>query len=178
MRHFLVITLFSCLALAMAVAPRSYGETADWTLMTASFDRQLISITGIEGGYLNFTRQGKADRIPLGQVLRLDRQEQSPAENNPSQLFLANGDRLAGQCGDLDNDTLKWTCPILGAMKFPIDQVQAIVPTGGDASSLAANRKEDQILLANHDQISGVILAIGGGKVSIQANGQTASVPL
>jgi NPCBM/NEW2 domain len=178
MRQFFVITLFSCLAFTLAVAPRTHAQTADWTLMTASFDRQLISITGIQGGNLIFTRQGKTDHIPLDQVLRLDRQEQPSSESGSSQLFLANGDRLAGQCGDLDNDTLKWTSPTLGAMKFPIDQVQAIVPTGGDASSLAANRKEDQIILANHDQISGVISAISGGKISIQANGQTTAIPL
>jgi hypothetical protein len=39
-------------------------------------------------------------------------------------------------------------------------------------------RKEDRIVLANHDQIRGVVAGIEGGKILIQVNSQTTAIPL
>ena len=66
---------------------------------------------------------------------------------------------------------------MLAELKFPIDQVQAIMRVV-DPPGLGEVRKEDRIVLANHDQVSGVVLGIEAGKVSIQANSQTTTILL
>ena len=146
-------------------------------LMTAGFDRQQITVSEIDHANLIFTQHGKPMTIGLDQVLRLDRQDISPTTSGSWQLRLVDGDRIFGQCGDLQNDSLKWTNPMLAELKFPIDQVQAMM-RGADVPGLGEVRKEDRIVLANHDQASGVVAGISEGKVSIQANSQTTAIPL
>jgi hypothetical protein len=169
--------IFRLALLALVALPARclFAQPPQWVLMTAAFDRQQITVSQIDPVDLIFTEHGKPMTLGLDQVLRLDRQDISTTPSGPWQLRLVDGDRIFGQAGDLQNDLLMWTNPMLAELKFPLDQVQAMVRSGdvpGDT------RKEDRIVLANHDQVSGVVSGIQDGKVSIQAHSQTTAVPL
>jgi hypothetical protein len=175
MRQKICITIASLLLAALSIH-RAHAQPPDWILMNANFDRQPITVTEISDGKLLYTQHNKPLTIGLNEVLALSSQQLTPGNAGVWLLQFNNGDRLFGQCGDLQNDTLHWNNPMLVALKFPIDQVQSI--SHGETLPPSEPRKEDRLALTNHDQVDGVVTGIDNGKISIQANSQITTIPL
>ena len=166
--------LFLCV-LAFPALARAEGS---WSLTPADFNRTAIVIRSPDDRTLSGTDHDKPIVVPLDRVLRLDRGGAEPVLAAHFTLFTTTGDRLIGEPGDLKDESMAWTSPVLGVMKLPIDSLRAVTRAAVPPAALDEERKEDQIILANHDVVRGVVSGVEDGKILMQVNGETSPVPL
>jgi hypothetical protein len=166
----------------LCITPIARAAESTWSLTTADFNKTAVTVSSLDDKKLTATERGDHPvTIPVDYLLRLDR-EAAPAQAPAAPrftLWLGNGDKLTGDLGDLKEDTIAWTSPVLGAFKVPLDGIRAITRSP-NPTNLDAERKEDQVLLTNHDVVRGVVAGIEGGKVLVQpaAGGDPSPVPL
>lgn len=171
---------FIFLITSVCATPFAYAAETTWSLTTADFNKTAVTVSSLDDKKLSATERDRPVTIPAEYVLRLDRDAAPSVAAAPRfTLWLANGDRLTGDLGDLKEDTLAWTSPVLGGFKVPLDGLRAITRSP-NPQNLDAERKEDQVTLTNHDVVRGVVAGIEGGKVLVQpaAGGDPSPVPL
>ncbi len=126
------------------------------------------------------------------------------ADSTPARFtaILNNGDRILGQPIDASptaspggsaaaspsSDTVVWNCPALGgSIDLPLSEFRAIVRNGAPANAAGPGaadvavddaRKEDTVILANGDQASGIVTAVGAANVFVQSTGDPAPAPM
>src|SRR5690348_5450634 len=149
-----------------------------WTFTTADFRHTAGAIQTIDDSGVHVaSATGDAVVLPLGSILRADRESPPASVAAPKlSLYSQNGDRLAGEPGDMKDDTLDWTGRAIGGgpLKLPMAKLRGLSRLAAPPPGLDDERKEDVILLSNHDVVRGVIAAIAaGGSVQIQTGGDT-----
>jgi hypothetical protein len=151
-----------------------------WTFTTADFRRTAGALQSIDDSGVHLApATGAAVVLPLNSVLRADHESRPAAVPAPKlSLYFRNGDRLAGEPGDMKDDTLAWTGRAVGGpLKLPMTKLRGLSRLAVGPPGLDEERKEDVILLSNHDVVRGVIAAIAGGSVQIQTGGDTVAIP-
>ncbi len=149
----------------------------NWTLTTSDFKRSTVTLAAIDDTTARLTPAGVAEtKVPLDRILRLDRSASTTPGSAKYTLLLHGGDRLGGEPGALKDDTLTWTSPAVGEIKLPLSKVAAIsrLPL---AAVTEEQRKEDQVMLSNHDIVRGVVAGIEDGKILMQSGGDTVPIP-
>ena len=90
---------------------------------------------------------------------------------------MVGGDHISGDLLGLQDELVTWRSSAVGEIKISIRQVRAIsrldAPPG-----LNEDRKDDQVVLANRDTVSGIITAVADGKLTVQAGADLVPVPL
>jgi hypothetical protein len=169
------LLLTAAIALSAALSIRADDQ---WTLTTADFHRAAVSIQGMDNTGARVAAIGQPETtVPLDQLLHLERDGFSPALPTKFTLVLQDGGRIGGEPGTLKDEVLTWTSPAIGEIKLPFGKLRAIfrlaAPTG-----MAAEQKEDQVMLTNHDIVRGVIGGIEDGKILIQVGADTVPLPM
>lgn len=166
--------VFALLALSTVLA------RADdrWTLTTADFRRSSVALREIDAKGARVLPSGTAEKmVPLESLVRLEREGYVVASTPKFTLFLQNGDRIGGEPGDLKDDQLTWSSTAAGDMKVDLSALRGISRSGSPLG-LAADRREDQVILSNHDVVRGTVAGLEDGKILIQTGGDTVPVPL
>jgi hypothetical protein len=149
-----------------------------WTLTTADFRRSSVVLREIDAKGARVLPSGAAEKtIPLDSLVRLERDGYVAASTPKFTLFLRNGDRIGGEPGDLKDELLTWMSGAAGEIKVDLSTLLAI-SRSASPPSLAADRKEDQVILSNHDVVRGTVAGFEDGKILIQSGGDTVPVPL
>lgn len=149
-----------------------------WVLTGSDFRRTAVIVESLDSQGLRIaTAEGAKSIRPVDEVLRLERTSAAPATTQKFTLFLHGGDRIVGEIGELKDEMLKWSNPAIGELSLPLSKLRGIskitAPPGLDLE-----RKEDQVVLSNHDVVRGVIAGIEDGKILVQTGGDTVPVPL
>lgn len=165
---------FCIFLLAFLASPCAFALT--WTLTTADFNKSIVTVRAFDDHNLTGESLRGQLNVPTNEVLRLSR-DATPAPSPAFTVYLSNGDHIGGEIGDLKDDVLALKTSALGDMKFSLDNLRGLSRTPPGAR-LSEQRKEDQLTLTNHDLVRGVVSGIGAGKVLVQVNGDTTSIPL
>ncbi|HTL30622.1 MAG TPA: NPCBM/NEW2 domain-containing protein, partial [Tepidisphaeraceae bacterium] len=164
----------------LALIPESTFAQDDWTLTTADFQTQPVSITSVNEKGVQFTPAGQTQvkTIAIDQFLDLDRPLAAPTPAAPMVLYLTGGDRLTGSAIAMKDEKLQWKHPILGELSIPLKRLVAIAKPTQPAPRDDEARTEDVATLANGDSVHGILSAISAESVTINSNGQDVPVPL
>jgi hypothetical protein len=162
-----------------------------WTFTGADFRHSTGTLHAIDDAGFHISAdpgRGAADTtLPLDAVLRAERESRSASASVPRMsLYFQNGDRLAGEPGEMKDDALAWTGRAVGALSVPVVKLRGMSRLGAPPPGLDDERKEDVIQLSNRDVVRGVISGIsagtGGGPgsaaVQVQTGADTVAVPL
>src|SRR5256885_16213934 len=96
---------------AIALAASAIGQDK-WTFTTADFRRTTGALQSIDDSGVHVAPAGGAAAVTLAlnSILRADRESRPASVAAPKlSLYFQNGDRLAGEPGDMKDDTLAWT---------------------------------------------------------------------
>lgn len=170
--------LFSVIAILWLAEARA-ASAEEWTVTTNDFESQSLTIRSIDATSLTGRAASGADvKVPTASLLQVYR---SARVDSPKGLVLcvAGGDRLLGRPVRIDGTDIVWSLPDVGEMRIPLERalgaVQAITPE----EKLAAPRGEDEILLANGDQVKGIVTAVTEKSVTITpAGAEAVEVPI
>ncbi len=133
-------------------------------------------MNAIDADGLHVSRSGGTDEVvALGRFLQLSR-NMPEAKGEKFTLFLANGDRLAGEPIALKQDVLAWKSTLLGEMSIPLRLVRALTAVGKTPAE--ERRKEDVVVLGNGDTVRGIVTGLTDGKLTVQSEGAPTGVPL
>ncbi len=150
---------------------------AVWTLTDSDFKSQTVTLNTIDADGLHISRSGAGGEevVALGSFLQISR-SLPDAKREKFTLYLANGDRLAGEPLSLLRDVLTWKSPLLGEMSIPLRLVRSLAASGKTPSE--DRNKEDIVILGNGDTVRGIVAGLADGKLSVQAEGAPTDVPL
>ena len=148
-----------------------------WVLTGSDFRRSNAAVESLDPqGVRIVTADGAKSLRPLDEVLRLERASMIPLTKPKLILFLQQGDRLAGDAATLKDEILIWTNASIGELKLPLSKLRGISRLD-PPSGLDSDRREDQVVLSNHDVVRGVVAGIEDGKILVQTGGDTVPVP-
>lgn len=170
---FVVIPAFLAVTSICATA----RAQAPWNLTTADFRSEAISLRAIGADGLHVAPLAGGDErlVPYDRFLELTRAASASQPAGKLTLHMLGGDRLGGEPVGIKGNNLIWNSPAIGEISLPMKRLVAITQPGKPAPD---RRKEDVVTLANGDTLKGIIASIGGGKISVQAEGGPADAPL
>jgi hypothetical protein len=159
----------------VAFSPRAFA--GQWTITDAQFHSSTINLTSIDSQGVHIADS----QIPWENVLELSHAARlNTPESNATARFelrLLNGDRLRGAASSMADEKLSWQSPVLGAMQWPMDQLQSIVRAGAAVSDLDQHRTDDVVRLANGDSTHGIVTQIGPAGVTLQTDSASPVLP-
>jgi NPCBM/NEW2 domain len=181
-----VSSVFSVLAFSPCVRAQS-----KWTLTTADFRSAQVSLSSLDQSGASVMPDGApAPRVvKWDEVLLLEREPSSTAKPPPTTagasaaagkfiLYVTGGDQFRGEPKSIENETLVWNSPAVGAVTVPLKQVVAIGKSNQPSPASDAKRTEDVVTLANGDSVRGILSALAGGTLKVQSQGGEVPVPL
>jgi hypothetical protein len=171
-------------------------QQTKWTLTTADFRGSEVSLSSLDENGATVKPEGaQQSRVVKWDELLLLERELSPAAAPPPPkpspttagsnaagkfiLYVTGGDQFRGDPGSIENETLVWTSPAVGAVSLPLKQVAAIgratqpMPVFADVK-----RTEDVVTLANGDSVRGILAGLADGTLKMQSQGNEVPVPL
>ncbi len=178
-----------CSVVTLLLGVRLAAAQSGWTLTTSDFKTRPVNLVALDDAGAKVTEQtaGAAESvIPWQQILQLDRVVETPATPATAPpkpaaakftLYLANGDRFAGEPRALEGETLGWSSPAAGRVDVKLKQVIAIARTTEPPPRRDPQRTEDVVSLANGDATRGLISAIDESGITVQSTGNDVAVP-
>ena len=155
-----------------------------WNLTTADFQSREVELRGVDEQGVAVARSGAAaERLGWDQVLQLARENVPKVTGGRFVLVTAGGERLHGLPVKVADENLVWSTSSLGELSMPLRQVVSVARANRVSSAQAGPAastqvSEDTVLLANGDQVKGIISDIGNGNVIVQSSGSPVNVPL
>jgi hypothetical protein len=147
-----------------------------WVLTDASFKQQSVDLVSIDDKGLVLGADGRRMLVPLERFLEIARPASATESAEKFALYLANGDLVRGEPIGTARDTLSWKSSALGQLDISLRDVRAMVARGRTAEGLEAERREDTVLMANGDRVSGIVSSIDSGKVVMAETGATVAI--
>src|SRR5688572_13960061 len=168
------LLFFSVLSVSSVVNPLFAQDT--WSLTTADFRRQAVSLKSLDDSGAKVIPFGATDptTIPLDKLLQLDR---GPTNTQQARgawtLVLATGDRIGGDPAAIANDALTLKSPSAGQLSVPLKDIRDLyrrneVPARPTGPAAEENRTEDVLLLANGDNVRGIVTALAQNKITLK----------
>jgi len=151
-----------------------------WTLTSSDFKTRTANVIAINDSGVKVNFPGGADPtvVPWDKFLQLDRGGATAQPRGAWTLYLLSGDKLGGEPVSLANDNLTWRSLAAGELVIPLKEVRAMA-RGQDPIPFDANRTEDQVILANGDNVKGILTGLEGGKLMMkQSTGDIIPVDL
>jgi NPCBM/NEW2 domain len=175
MRPLLRATL--CVLCASAVNQALAQDT--WSLTTADFRRQTVSLKSLDDHGARIVPFGTTQEttIPLDKLLQLDRGSSAVQQVRGSwTILLVSGDRIGGDPASIANDSLIIKSPSAGQLTIPLKDVRDLykgqeVPPKPTGPAAEPDRTDDVILLANGDNVRGIVTALDATKLTIKTSG-------
>ncbi len=151
------------------------ARAQDWTLSTADFRLETVSLQSIDEKGVHVLPAGqKAERVVAPEAfLQIDRggAVEAPGKSSKFMLQLLTGDRVGGEPVKVENDKLTWRNGTVGELTIPLTQLAAVTKAGQSAPDLAAKRTEDVVTLANGDAVRGIVVSISDKQVQVKSGG-------
>lgn len=172
-------SLLFALCVLCASAVNSSADDG-WTLTTADFKRQTVSLRSLDDNGAKVVLYGQTDvtTIPLEKILQFDRGSAVQQVRGAYTLYLVSGDRVGGEPVAIANDNITWKSPAAGELTIPLKDARGII-RGQDAPKFDPARTEDAVFLANGDNVKGIVTDLQSGKISIkQTSGDEIPVDL
>ena len=148
----------------------SWGQEK-WLLTTAQFKTESVLLKAIDpAGVKVAPSAGGTERtVPMDDFLDLARTAPTLQSSGRFVLHLAGGDQLGGEPVALKGDSLVWHSADVGEITIPGSRIVAV--TGPGKPAPAERQHEDVVRLSNGDTVRGIIAAMSGDKVTVQASG-------
>lgn len=164
-------------ATVLAICGTSSADEA-WLLTTAQFKTEPVALKGFDSsGAKVAPASGGAERtVRMDDFLDLTRTLPQAQAGGRFVLHLAGGDRLSGEPVGLKGDSLIWKNADLGEISIPGSKLVAITPPAQSAP--AERQHEDVVRLSNGDSLHGIISAMSGQSITVQASGGNSDVPI
>ena len=164
--------------MTLAVASIAAAQSDTWTLTTADFNTQHVTLKAIDSSGVK-VQAGDSDQeqtVPLEKFLDIQRQVPSASSAPKFVLQLAGSDKLAGEPVNLTAEALVWKNPALGEISIPTGNLLGITRAAGAA--VGQPGREDVVALANGDSVRGIIASMSSDKVTVQIQAGNNDVPL
>jgi hypothetical protein len=166
-----------CLLCASAVTQAFAQDT--WSLTTADFRRQTVALKSLDDTGAKIVPFGTTQEVtvPLDKFLQLDRGASAVQQVRGAwTLILTTGDRIGGDPAAIANDALVVKSPSAGQLTIPMKDIRDLyrgqeVPPKPTGPAAEANRTEDVLLLANGDNVRGIVTALDAGKLTVKTSG-------
>jgi len=159
---------------------RSVRADGEWSLLTADFRRQNVTLISLDEAALHAVVRGDSaqNTVPLARFLMLVRGSNGAAVVAKGLvLYMVSGDRVAGELVGMKDDILTWKSAALGEMALSVRDLQAMAPADASAE-IFAQHKEDLVLLSNKDSAAGIVTGIDAQNLLIQpGSGDAISLP-
>jgi hypothetical protein len=149
--------------------------SAAWSVTTSDFAEISGDLKIMSGQGITLQREGQAPiDIPWDRIVQL-RQLDPVVPNAPEPfiLYLRDGQRLTGRPTALTDEKLTWRNPIFGPGTFALQNIRGWARA--DVPLPDSDGKEDMVILANRDELRGVVDAADSG-IKLQQGANTASV--
>jgi hypothetical protein len=154
------------------------AQTDSWTLTTADFKTQQVTLKGIDSSGLKVqpADSDQEQTVPLDKFLDVQRIIPSVASTAKFVLQLSGGDKLAGDPVNLTAEALVWKNPALGEISIPTGNLLGL--TRALSAGIGQQGREDIVGLANGDSVRGIIASMSSDKVTVQMQAGNNEVPL
>ncbi len=148
-----------------------------WTLTTADFKTQPVSLLSIEpSGVRVKDAEGKEKRVSSDAFLQIERTTTSAfapaAPGGTFTLHIAGGDQVCGEPVRMEGDQFVWKNPSVGEIAVPLSRLIGITKSGKSAPD--GTRKEDVVTLGNGDAVRGIITGVADGAMNVK--GETGDI--
>lgn len=138
---------------------------ATWTVTTADFAEQSGELASLTGQSVDLKQEQQVRQYAWRDVAAVEqRGVRMVIDRTAFVLQTADGQRISGTPIALADDTLVWKNAALGAMRIPLQNVRGFCRA---SQSLPAAQGEDVVLLANRDELRGIVDRAEGG-ISVQ----------
>lgn len=153
------------------------GLAQGWSVTTADFQRLEGELKAVDDAGLHVQSAAAERTLPWAQVVSA---EQPGARltlgGDPFVLVTRDGQRIVGTLSRFADEKLSWRNQLLGVLDLPIEEVAGIVQLPSETLPASAGH-DDLIVLANGDQLRGIIEADPEGGFVIQQGEKSAKVP-
>jgi hypothetical protein len=176
------------------------AQDGEWVLTTADFERQVVSLRGMDeqgvhllGGGGQERRVGMEAFVQVERAEDLDRRQGGPGngralEEGVFELQLRGNERIVGRPVGMEGETLLWENPVAGRVPVEMSRLRSMVRTE-DPDRRSASRTsdpawgepsaaQDVVRLVNDDTVSGIISDVTGEHVMVMAGADELPVPL
>jgi len=150
------------------------GARGQWVLTTAKFESRAVAIKTIDASAVVTDKEN----LPWDQVLQLTRENPPQTAGGKFVLTTLAGDQIHGQPAGVHNESLKFASGSMGEISVPLREVVKLSRADASGARGETRKTEDQVALANGDQVSGIISDITADHVAIQSNGNAVTIPL
>src|SRR5687768_812360 len=116
-----------CVIASFAVAT-ARGQDSSWTLSTADFATEQVSLRAIDERGLHVLSAGQSVPrvVPPQAFVQLDRSLAAVERPAKFMLHLVTADRVGGEPVGVKNDLLTWRNPTVGELTVPLTQIAAL----------------------------------------------------
>ncbi len=147
-----------------------------WTVTTADFQRLEGDLKAVDDAGVRVQVGGAEQALPWAQVVSADHAGvKLVSGGEPFVVITRDGQRIAGAPVRLADEKLSWRNRMLGVLELPIEDVSGIVQAAAGTLP-AGGGQEDLVVLANGDQLRGIIESDPDGGMAVQQQGTSTKV--
>lgn len=152
------------------------GLGQNWTVTTADFQRLDGELKVVDDAGIR-VQVGETERpLPWDQVVSAEQPNVKLASSDQRFVVITrDGQRITGAPVRFADEKLSWRNQMLGVLELPIEDVAGVVQTVGEALP-ASGGQEDLVVLANGDQLRGIIESDPEGGMAVQQQGTSTKV--
>ncbi len=168
----------SLLCLCFLFAAVAHG--VDWTLTTADFQKQTVTLQALDETGLTVVTQGGVQpvKVPREQFLAIDRTPAVDEQPGAMVLHLSGGGRLVGQPVRLEGDNIIWRTRSVGDVPASLRYAEGITRSHQPLPSAMDPSPQDRVHLANGDTLQGIVADVADASLILQIGADAVPVPL
>ena len=167
-----------CVLAVLCVADSASAQEP-WSLTTADFRRQTVALKSLDDSGVKVVPFGATAEtvLSLDKVLQLDRGSGATQQVRGAwTILLASGDRMGGDPVSIANDALTLKSSSAGQLSVPLKDIRDLykgqdVPTKPTGPAAEENRTDDVVLLANGDNVRGIVTGLGQNRITLKTPG-------
>lgn len=151
------------LILLLAVCAR--GES--WTALTADFQQHEGQLVAVSDQSVSLQADAQQRSFVWRELILLEQNVREwPNREDGFVLYTGDGQRLLGRPRSIANDQLLWRSELLGEMRLAMETISGL--TRPHVAALPQAGDEDRVVLANGDELRGIVDAGEGGIALLQ----------
>jgi hypothetical protein len=142
-----------------------------WTVTTADFTEESGDLASLTAQAVELRREPQPQQWPWRDVVSLEqRGVRTVVDRAALVLQTADGQRICGKPVTIADDNLVWSSNAIGEVRLPLQAVRGFARQGQEPPAAAG---EDVVVLANRDELRGVVDRGEGGIVVQQGERKT-----
>lgn len=152
------------------------GLGQNWIVTTADFQRLDGELRVVDDAGIRVHGDGAERSLPWDQVVSAEQPNVKLASDGPRFVVITrDGQRITGAPVRFADEKLSWRNQLLGVLELPIEEVAGVVLAAGEALP-AGGGQEDLVVLANGDQLRGIIESDPESGIAVQQQGTSTKV--